>query len=243
MPVVAASEREVDSVSRAAEGPAHEFQPCPRHPASGRELTQRAFTLIELLLTLAILAGATAMILPSFNLLLADRTLARAGDQLRVEMMQARLLAMRSGRTQMLQLQAGTAQCRLQAWFDMSDLTEATDQTGSGSALLNGGNASAASMQQTVAPEQPKMIQLPETILVKDSRVQTTQRSFLIDSQYANQGAAGDWGQPILFYPDGTTSTAAVTLQDSEAGQIVVLLRGLTGEVTVSDVLASETSE
>lgn len=201
---------------------------------------RRAFTLLELLLVLGILAGVTSLVVSGLLMLLTDRTLARSGDQLRVEMMQARLLAMRTGRTQMLQMQTGTSECRLQAWYDMNDMTEATDQTGSTSALLTGGNASAASFQTQASQEPAKTIALPDGVVISNSQVQSTQRSYLIDTQYSSQGGGQAWGQPILFFPDGTTSTAAVTMQLPEAGQIVVLLRGLTGEVTVSEVLASE---
>ncbi len=203
-----------------------------------------AFTLIELLLTLAILVSIAAMIVPAFGFLLNDRRLARAGDQVRVEMMQARLQAMRTGRTQMMQVRVGSDEARVKPWFDLNDMTEATDQTGASSALLTGGNATAAAIQ-TPAPEQGggdpnvRMIELPPAVMVGAAQVQSSQRSYLIDTQSLGESAEG-WSQPILFYPDGTTSTAAVTFTEAEAGRVIVLLRGLTGEVTVSDVLAAD---
>ena len=202
-------------------------------------LARPAFTLVELLLTLAILAGLAAMVVPSFGVLLSDRRLARAGDQLRVEMMQTRLLAMRTGRTQILQVRAGASEARVKPWFDMNDLTEAVDQTGTSSALLMGGNATPAAFQTADPASVTKTIELPPEVLIADAKVESTQRSYLIDTQAVAESAEG-WSQPILFYPDGTTSTAAVTFTQSEAGRVIVVLRGLTGEVIVSEVLAAD---
>jgi hypothetical protein len=46
--------------------------------------------------------------------------------------------------------------------------------------------------------------------------------------------AAGSWSMPIFFYPDGTTSTATVTLQNESGRIITVCLRGLTGTATIA---------
>jgi prepilin-type N-terminal cleavage/methylation domain-containing protein len=206
-----------------------------------RTQAPQGFTLVELLLTLAILVSIVAMIVPTFGILLSDRRLARAGDQLRVEFMQTRLLAMRTGRTQIMQLRVGTAEARVKPFFDMNDLTEAVDQTGSSSALLTGGTASPAAFQATSGEEVTRQIELPPDVIIGDAKVESTQRSYMIDTQALSETAEG-WSQPILFYPDGTTSTAGVTFTQAEAGRIVVVLRGLTGEVTVSDVLAADPS-
>lgn len=203
---------------------------------------RHGFTIIELLLALAILVTLAAMVVPSFSSLLADRRVARAGDQLRVEMMQARLAAMRSGRTYLLQLQTGTNSVRIRPWVDMRDMTEATDQTGSSSALLTGGNVIGGTMQAVDVEQATRTVELPETMVVSDVRVQSSPRSFLIESQTQNEATDG-WSQPILFYPDGSTSTAAVTVNSSGAGRIIVIIRGLTGEVTVTDVLAADPNE
>jgi prepilin-type N-terminal cleavage/methylation domain-containing protein len=200
-----------------------------------------AFTLVELLLTLAILAGIAAVVVPSVGIILSDRRLARAGDQLRVEMMQTRLLAMRTGRTHLLQLKAESSEGRVKPWFDMNDLTEAVDQTGTSSALLMGGNATPAAMQTAPAEEVTRTVELPPEVVVADVKVESTGRSYVIDTQ-AGADSGDGWSQPILFYPDGTTSTAAVTFTQTEAGRIIVVLRGLTGEVIVSEVLAADAS-
>jgi hypothetical protein len=84
-----------------------------------------------------------------------------------------------------------------------------------------------------------KAIELPPEILIAEAKVEATQRSYMIDTQAVAESAEG-WSQPILFYPDGTTSTAAVTFTQAEAGRVIVVLRGLTGEVIVSEVLAAD---
>jgi prepilin-type N-terminal cleavage/methylation domain-containing protein len=194
------------------------------------------FTIVELLLALAILVTLAAMVIPSFTGLLADRRVLRAGDQMRVEFMQARLSAMRSGRTYMVQLSTETHQLRIRPWVDANDMTEALDQTGGSAALLTGGNAMVASMQEVDVASEAREVDLPEGVAVTSLNVQSSQRSFMIESQVQAEAAIG-WGQPILFYPDGTTSTAAVTVTSEGVGQVIVLLRGLTGEATVTDVL------
>ncbi len=194
------------------------------------------FTIVELLLALAILVTLAAMVVPSFTGLLADRRVLRAGDQMRVEFMQARLSAMRSGRTYMVQMSTETHQLRIRPWVDANDMTEALDQTGGSSALLTGGNAMAGSMQEVDVASEAREVDLPEGVMITSLNVQSSQRSFMIESQVQAEAAAG-WGQPILFYPDGTTSTAAVTVTSEGVGQVIVLLRGLTGEATVTNVL------
>lgn len=204
-------------------------------PSEGR----RGFTLVELLLAIAILAGLAAVVIPSFTSLLADRSLQRSGDQMRVEMMRTRLAAMRSGRTYLLQVKPDTGEVRVKPWFDYTDMTEAVDQTGGSQALLTGGNVVAGAMQTEDPETATRMVELPADVLVGSAQIESTPRSFLIDTQLQGESADG-WSLPILFFPDGSTSNASITLTHTEAGRIVVRVRGLTGELSVSDVLAAE---
>lgn len=196
------------------------------------------FTLIEVLLSIALLVTLAAILAPAFGDLLANRRVARSGEQLRTEMMRARMEAMRSGRTFVLQLKSGGHQLRVMPWVSAADTTEAMDQTGSGAGLLSGGNLPGAT-QAVDIEALTRQVELPEIITVADVTVQSTQRSFMVEGQMQAQGSDG-WGQPLLFFADGSTSTAAITLSAEGVGRVMVLLRGLTGEVGVSEVLAPQ---
>lgn len=52
--------------------------------------------------------------------------------------------------------------------------------------------------------------------------------------------ADGQLSEPILFYPDGTTSTATLILENRHQRQIEISLRGLTGVMTVGEPRAAE---
>ena len=48
----------------------------------------------------------------------------------------------------------------------------------------------------------------------------------------------GDWSDPIYFYADGSTSDARLLLAADRHSAMRLLLRGITGSVTVDDVTA-----
>lgn len=193
------------------------------------------FTLLELLLTLVVIAAIASVALPGASMLLADRKLVRGGDQLRVEMTRLRVDAMRQGRVMMIEAMIEGNKIRMRPYFSASDSTEAIDQTGSQSGMLTGAAQSTATAI-VVDESATKEIELGEGLLIKSVQVASAARGAEINqATMADQGEG--WGQPILFYPDGTTSTAAVTIADETFGKVVVKLRGITGDVTVTEVL------
>lgn len=229
----------------------HRRFPAPRCPT--------AFTLLELLLVLAVMVAVGAIAIPGIFGVLANRQLARGGSGLRVAMVQARLEAMRTGRTQVMRFEIGGSRFQVVPHYDATDVTEAGDMIGSGTAVATGGVAiPVLPGSANLAPQVPEEAgprdmlsvasddeQLPEMVLFSDAQVQATARSSTIDHTSSGPLASGasaagpgpGWSQPILFYADGTTSTAAVTLSREAVGQIVVRLRGLTGETMVSEIL------
>ena len=84
---------------------------------------------------------------------------------------------------------------------------------------------------------------LPEDIsfAAGQTRVDSRAAAFESDSQAigADQLEAGR-SKPILFYPDGTTSSARLMLKNKQNRRIELALRGLTGVVTVGQLRSTE---
>lgn len=216
-----------------------------------------AFTLLELLLTLAVLAATAAVILPQLGGLLGDRRLVRAADQLRIEMTRLRVKAMREGKVMMLEGATEGGSLRVRPYLSMRDATESMASAGP-SALLSGAK------QETVAaamtePVEPRVIELPENVVFAGVNVVSSVRAAMIEQADSGTGgaaaapvananvgagqggggsgvAAAGWSRPILFYPDGSTSTATVTLRHETMGSVMVRLRGITGDATIGEV-------
>lgn len=199
-----------------------------------RSRSSSGFTLLELLLVVAVLAAIASLTLPQIAWLLGDRRVVRAADQVREELMMARIDAMRNGRIMMLDGEIDSNQLRIRPYFSMADSVNAIDQTGSQSGLLSGADQG---MLTTVMDDesQTKMIDLPEEISVANIAVVSAARAAEITQANLSNEASG-FSSPILFYPDGTTSTAAVVVSDPKYGKITVKLRGITGDVTIGEL-------
>ena len=89
--------------------------------------------------------------------------------------------------------------------------------------------------------------ELPETVTFVRGETALDTRAAALDLTSAGGSESGqEWSEPILFYPDGTTSTARLLLRmkkhenDTRGVEIELSLRGLTGIVSVGEPLASE---
>ncbi len=191
------------------------------------------FTLLELLLAMAVLAAIAAVSIPHFDLLLGDRRLVRAGEQIRIEMTRLRVESMRQGRVMMLEAMSGGNSIRFKPYESVADAIEAIDQTGSQSALLSG--ATQGTLTTIASESSEQTIELPALVTVESVGVVSASRGFEIEQSLLSDQANG-WSRPILFYPDGSTSTAAVVLHLESTGHLTVKLRGITGEATVGQV-------
>ena len=82
---------------------------------------------------------------------------------------------------------------------------------------------------------------LPEgvTFLSGETDADTRADSLGVEDQLP-VGAELNWSEPILFYPDGTTSTARLVLKNEYDRCIDLSLRGLTGVVTVGKPYSAE---
>lgn len=85
---------------------------------------------------------------------------------------------------------------------------------------------------------------LPDKIVFSGGETTYDTRSCMISSS-GELGVSADsgLGDPILFFPDGTTSTARLSLRNTQFDyEIELTLRGLIGAVSVSDTYTAEGS-
>jgi hypothetical protein len=58
----------------------------------------------------------------------------------------------------------------------------------------------------------------------------------------AAAAAEGGWSQPIMFYPDGTTSDASIVVANADQNTQRITLRGLTGISRVGQLSSEDTT-
>jgi prepilin-type N-terminal cleavage/methylation domain-containing protein len=200
-----------------------------RGPTGG---LRRAFTLLELLLAIAVLSILTALVLPSMSGLLSDRRLQRAADLVQIELSRARLDAMRGGRVLVMTADAGSSTLTVEPYFSATDAVESTDSGATSSALLTG--ADQASVESgPVEPESGRVIELPDEVIVASMNVATTARSATIESTTGQAPQATP--ARVYFYPDGSTSDAIIQMTSPSSGDITVMIRGVTGQTLIAE--------
>jgi len=197
-----------------------------------RSHARHAFTLIEMLLVLVLIVILLALALPAMKGPLASQRLRKSADLLRAKWSATRVKAMRTGRIQAFRFQLDGDRYLVQPWILSDDSLEANDADES------------AEMPAFAVDEE----QLPEGVffsvedLLDDARAESLRQREpagepLPDTALADFDAGSrPWSRPILFYPDGTTSTAEVTLMNDRRRAVTVQLRGLTGIARVGEL-------
>ncbi|MEO1617054.1 MAG: prepilin-type N-terminal cleavage/methylation domain-containing protein [Planctomycetota bacterium] len=200
--------------------------------------SRRGFTLLELLLVLAIMSVLASLALPQVSWLLGDRRIVRGARLVREELVLARVEAMRQGRILMVDAELDSGALRIRPYNSLADSVNALDQTGTQAGLLSGAEQGQFT---AVVPDEADVreIELPEEVTVAAISVVSAARAMEVQQQTMGEQMQG-FAQPILFYPDGTTSTAAVTLTHPTHGKITIKLRGITGDVTIGEVQSNE---
>jgi prepilin-type N-terminal cleavage/methylation domain-containing protein len=214
------------------------------------------FTLLELLLAMAIFAAAAAMVIPLAGGMLTDRQLVRAGDQLRGELTRLRVHAIREGRVMMLHSNPDSAELMVVPLATSSDSIEASDTATGPSALLSGADQAMGVVTTENGSSSGWVIELPDEVVVRSvftsavggaASVEAANLNASLDSPVnansgAEDGVVSTGSLPVIyFYPTGGTSNAIITLGNrvepgsvaDDANVIRVQIRGLTGDVTL----------
>jgi prepilin-type N-terminal cleavage/methylation domain-containing protein len=188
--------------------------------------SRRAYTLLEIILVLAILVAAAAMAMPALGRSAENQRLSQGADLVRSGLMRAHLQAMREGKLQMFRYQLGGDRFRIETWRALEDETADEQQAG---------RQRSTTLDAPLPDELEK--QLPDGVLFIGGDAQWENRSQQIEQDILAQDArGGEWSRPILFYPDGSTANAHVVVGNRRQASVRIDLRGLTGAVTVQPV-------
>jgi len=216
---------------------------------SGRPVRgRRAFTLLELMLVLAIIVAIGAVAVPAFTGVFDRQRLSASAEKIRLELDRARLAAMKTGQAQMFECVPGAGQYSVHPMSQQADLINsgegATVMTAAGTIAETTSNgmltaASATSLSGAVKELEEK-ITFVSCIVAADSRAYNVAQQTMTS---AGQVSLTNVGQVIIFYPDGSTSNAEVRVQNARGEVRAVRLRGLTGHskvLTVTNVSSAE---
>ena len=195
----------------------------------GNSRRRRAFTLLEVLLTLALLVVISGIAWIAVQRPLARQRLRSAVDAVRSEWCQARVDAMKSGRTYAFRYMVHGDRYHLGAQDDPSP--------GDSSPAAQ---ASAPDEEEVGDEPLPPPVDktLPQGICFLAAGAGNNPAATGYDAETKPADSGNDWSDPIYFYADGSTSDARLVLAADRHSAMRLLLRGVTGSVTVEDATA-----
>jgi len=179
---------------------------------------RRGYTLLELLLVLALMSALAAVAIPSLHGPLADRRLRSAAEHVRAAWLTARSEAMTSGQIYLFRYEPQSNQYTIGPWE----------------------GADAALESATPAMSVPRAQTLPDGVTFVGSSQQQDARSVRATADMGAAAGGGATAPPVLFYADGQTSTVELQLAHELGLGVTLSLRGLTGVVSMSDTFPLE---
>lgn len=188
------------------------------------------------MLVLAILAAIGAISAPQLHDSYERAKLNAAASNLRLDFDRTRLKAMETGQIQAFECTLGARDYNIKPWMTNGDTANAsagaTAISGAGTLVETQANGMIAAADPNALAGETK--QLDENIGFVSCLVNSDMRSYSIGQQMGGITGVAMTAQWILFYPDGSTSTAEVVVQNKRGDARAISLRGLTGMSGVS---------
>jgi len=197
------------------------------------------FTLLELLVVLAIMGLLIGLSWPSVHRLLDRTRVKEAAKHVRTELGETRLRAIESGTPQVFRFQPGTG------FFEVRPKKEETAGPTVLKSALEQMSDEAVETEPIsgaeIVDESAYERYLPDGMLfagqeVAKEPVGAEEEESLVALSTAEMAEQQNWSEPIVFYPNGRASNARIRVTDGERYTVDVSLRGLTGTVRVGPV-------
>lgn len=204
----------------------------PQRPS---QVDRKAITLIEVLLVLTLLVVLAAMTWPAMDRPMADQRLRKGADRVRTSWAKARVDAMTSGQTYVFRCTLDSDEYTIESQDGPESVSSMTSST------MGEFDETATDLTEPVSKRSRK---LPQDVRFVDGEVAfDTRATILEESLEATDADRSDTClETILFFPDGTTSTATLVLENKYQRRVELSLRGLTGVITVGDTYVAEDS-
>jgi Tfp pilus assembly protein FimT len=190
-----------------------------------------------MMLVLALMAAMGAMAWPLVSRMYESVKLRNAAQQVQAAFGHARVQAMTAGLPQVFHFEANTGNYTIDVW---QDGTETTEGNSASSATASGGfSASTPASSTSGSTTGTCTSKLPDGFIFTSAERTLDNRAAV--SEAGLSGAGIDTSTPpVLFYPDGTTSEAQVTIANQNGRSISVVLRGLTGLAKLGEMSTTE---
>lgn len=206
--------------------------------------SRRALTLLELVLTLALLVVLASLAAPIVGDAFASVRLRQAGDHVLAAWNVVRREAIDSGEIREFRFLTGEGRYRVDRWVVQDDAQRppGVRSDAYGGRAVGGSSLGGSSPASTSAGRAELADPLREGALLEGIRFVEGQRA-LDDGRTRSPGelelggTGAAWSEPVLFFPDGTTSSASVVIANLRNLRQRLTLRGLTGAGRASLVM------
>lgn len=206
-----------------------------------RTSSSRGFTLLELLIALAILMAIVGLTWPAVGRYLGEQPIKNAAEMSRRQLGSVRHKSQMTGLIYQFRYEPG-GQRFVVLPFELDPQQVTPSENGSSATVTTGTTTSAALLEVVSGTLDPTCRFASSTdasgmfAASNITTAATTERipeALLALLPNGSELASVSWSPPMLFYPDGTADDGALSILDEDQRTISLSLRGLTGTVTV----------
>lgn len=190
---------------------------------AARRMARSAFTLIEMLLVLAVLVAFTTIAWPSFQRLYATQYLLEGGELVRLQFASTRTRAIESGIVYQFRWEPDGRRYLSLPYEAELDLDPEGDVQG----------ALTGTLTRRFVGELPEKLKF---VGGADSGGQSLPPELFESFPDSDKLAAVAWSAPVLFQPDGSAVDGELIIGDQSSRRVALVLRGATGAISVSPI-------